>query len=118
VFDEKEVAMKSKLLASAMGMVLLGASALAFADDGRRHGHDRGPSYHSRHDHARHGKPAPRHWSHGQRHWKAHQHGHWHGPALRHPGRHAPYYRHYGNAPRHYGRYDDGVTIIFKGRFD
>ena len=110
--------MKSKVLASAMGMVLLGASALALADNDRRHGPDRGSSYHGRHDSARHGHGAPRHWSHHKWHRPAHKHGHWHGPALRYPGRHAPYYRHYGHASRYYGRYDDGVTIIFKGRFD
>jgi hypothetical protein len=108
--------MKSKLLASALGMALLGASALVLADNGRGHDRDRGPSYHGRHDDGRPGHSAPRHWSHDRRPAYAHKHGH--GPAWRHPGWRAPYYHHYGHAPRYYGRYDDGVTIIFKGRID
>ena len=110
--------MKSKFLASALGVVLLGASALALADNDRRHGHDRGSSYHGRHDNARHGHDGPRHWSHDRRDWQPHNHGHWHGRSGRHPGWNGPYYRHYSHAPRDYGRYDDGVTIIFKGHFD
>lgn len=111
--------MKSKLLALAVGAALLGASALAAADDDRRHGRDRGPSYHGRYDGGWHAQGPGHHWhprKHG--HWHPHKHGHGHGPKWRHRGWHAPAYRHYGYAPRHYGGYDDGVTIIFKGRFD
>jgi hypothetical protein len=101
--------MKSKLLTSILGVALLSASALALADNGR--GHDRGPSYHGRHDNNRYGHGRP-HWD---KRWHAHapRHRHWHAPAWR-----TPHHRHYGYAPRHYGRYDDGVTIIFKGRID
>lgn len=106
--------MKSKLLACAAGLAVLGTSALALADNGR--GHDRGPAYHGHHDAGRPVYDAPRHWSHDR--WShdrrpVYAYEHWHGPAWR-----APYYRHYGYAPRHYDRYDDGVTIIFKGRID
>jgi len=101
--------MKSKLLASALGVALLGTSAFALADNSR--GHDRSSSYHGRYDAGRPGHVTPRHWPHHRR--PAVVHKHWHGPAWR-----APYYRHYGYAPRPYGRYDDGVTIIFKGRID
>jgi hypothetical protein len=101
--------MKSKLLASALGLALLGTSALALADNGR--GHDRSPAYHGRHDAGRPGHSAPRHWSPARRPAVAHKH--WHGPAW-----HAPYHRHYSYAPRPHGRYDDGLTIIFKGRID
>ena len=104
--------MKSKLLASALGLALLGTSALALADNGRGHDRDRSPAYHGRHDAGRPGHSAPRYWSHDRRPAVAYKH--WHGPVWR-----APYYhRHYGYAPRPYGRYDDGVTIIFKGRID
>jgi len=104
--------MKSKLLASALGITLLGASALALPDN---RGHDRGPSYHGRPHAGHHAHGGPKHWNqrpHG------HPQAHWHGPAWRYPAWRAPHPRYYGYAPRHYGRYDDGVTIIFKGRID
>jgi hypothetical protein len=109
---------KSKLLASALGMALLGASALALADNGRGHDRDSGPSYHGRHDAGGHGHGGPHRDN--RRHAYGPAHGHWHAPAWGRPGWRAPYYQrhHYGYAPRHYGRYDDGVTIIFKGRID
>lgn len=96
--------MKSKLLTSILGVTLLGASALALADNSR--GHDRGPSYHGRHDGNRYGHARP----HLDKRWHAHapRYRHWH----------APYHRHYGYAPRHYGRHDSGVILIFKGRID
>ncbi len=100
--------MKSKLLASAVGLAVLGTSALALADNNR--GHDRsvplGAPRSSRPAHA----PA-HYWSHPRPPVVVHQH--WHGPVWR-----APYYPRYGYAPRPYGRYDDGVTIIFKGRIN
>ena len=102
--------MKSKLLASAMGLALLGTSALALADNRHGSGHDRSPAYQGRHDAGWAGHNAPRYWSHDRRPAFAYQR--WHGPVW-----HAPYHR-YGYAPRHYGRHDDGVTIIFKGRID
>ena len=99
--------MKSKLLASAVGLVVLGTSTLALADNDR--GHDRG--YHSRPAIVRPPHAPGHYWSHPRPPAVVHQH--WHGPAWR-----APYYHHYGYAPRPYQRYDDGVTIIFKGRIN
>jgi hypothetical protein len=99
--------MKSKLLATALGLATLGTSALALADNHR--GHDR--SYP--------GRPAIVRPPHGPAHYWSQPrppvivHQHWRGPVWR-----APYYHHYGYAPRPYARYDDGVTIIFKGRID
>jgi hypothetical protein len=108
VLTEKELNMKSKLLASALGVAVLGTSAVALADNGR--GHDRRPAYHGHHDAGRPVHSVPRYWSH---HRRPVVYKHWHGPAWR-----APYYRPYDYAPRPYSRYDDGVTIIFKGRID
>jgi hypothetical protein len=109
--------MKTKLLNSALGVVLLGTSVLALAGNGSGHDHGRSLAYHGPAGGGGHGYGAPHQWS---RHpGPAHYVGppHWRGPVWRHPGWHAPY-RHYVPAPRHYGRYDDGVTIIFKGRID
>jgi hypothetical protein len=113
--------MKSKLLATAVGLALLGASAVALADDGRgyRYGHDRGHRNYERQDFGR-----PQHWSHRQRddwrhqyHGHGYRHRHW-GWYRHHHGWHGPYYRHHSYAPKPYGYDDEGVTIIFKGRFD
>jgi hypothetical protein len=110
--------MKSKLLATAVGLALLGASAVTLADDGRGRewGHERGPRYSERHDFDRphHGS----YWSHQHRHhWHGHRHPHWDWHRHQH-GWYGPYYRYHSYAPRHYGRHDEGVTIIFKGRID
>jgi len=110
--------MKSKLLATAVGLALLGASAVALADDdrGRGYGHDRGPRHYERHDFDR-----PHQWSHRDhdqwRHPRHYRQPHWGWYRDQH-GWYGPYYRYHSYAPRHYGRYDDGVTIIFKGRID
>jgi len=108
--------MKSKLLASAIGVVLLGTSALALADNERWHDHGRGPAYHGQqgdwHDHGE-----QYHWSRDPRQAHYARPPNWYRPGWHHPGWHAPY-PYYGHAPRYYGPYDDGVTIIFKGRIN
>ena len=103
--------MKSKLLAPALGMALLATSALALADNGRGHDNSRGHADPHRNNVPYHSTPQPR---------PSHYYGHprWHGLAWRRPGGHAPHHQHYRYGPRHYGHYDDGVTIIFKGRID
>lgn len=102
--------MKSKLLASALGLTLLGTSAIALADNGRWH--DRGgAAYHGRPVIVRPAHPHGRYWYHPRPPVAVHRH--WHGPVWG-----APYHRHYGYAPRPYRGYDDRVTIIFKGRIN
>ena len=106
--------MITKLISAGVGALLLAGSGLALADrddrDGRHGWRERGG--HERHwnDRRPHG-----HWKHG------------HGPQVRkhhhyYPRWHAPksYYRHHGyrSGWGPYSRYDDGVTIIFKGRID
>lgn len=122
--------MKTKLIASALGALLISGSTVAMAEswkertvrsfgDNPRHerswsGHDRrdwGHSRHYRHDrgHPRwHGQHRP-HYRHHYRHHYGHHYGH--------------YYRHHGGHGYHSQwspyRYDrDGVTIIFRGQFN
>jgi len=103
--------MKTQLIASALGIALLAGSGLALADKGRGNDRSGSQSYHHRDDGPRfahgprgHYSPRPRAYGPGY---------HWHGPRWQHP-----YKGHYSPGPQRYGRYDDGVTIIFKGRFD
>jgi hypothetical protein len=107
--------MNSKLIRAAAAALLLVGSGAALADSWKdRGGHrERGRSEHRWDDRgAGHSRG---HWGH-HRHWSRHHQHHysprWHGP--RHYHGHPGKYRSYG--PR-YG-YDDGVTIIFKGRID
>ncbi len=107
--------MKTQLLASVLGIALLAGSGLALADKGRGRDQSGGPSYHHRYDGPRQAHGPRRHDGpppHAYRHHRQHGH-HWHGPRWRHQ-----HYHHHSYAPKHYGRYDDGVTIIFKGHFD
>lgn len=110
--------MKTQLLASVLGVALLAGSGLALADRGRADDHSRGPSHERRYDGDRYGHDRGRHYG-PPPHAYAHRHGHgWHGRHWHRPGWRHPYHTHYQPAPKHYGRYDDGVTIIFKGRID
>lgn len=106
--------MKSKLLVSALGITLLGTSALALADNDRRHDRNHRPSDYQ------HRSFGPKHFGpHAQPQFRhEHRNPHWAWHHRHDHGWHAPYYRHYSYAPRYYGGYDDGVTIIFKGRLD
>jgi hypothetical protein len=103
-----------KLMGVTLGLVLLGGSGLALADGGRDRG-DRG-----RHE-----------WNGGGRHdnkWDDRgRHEGWHRYAY--PHHHYHYYPRWHGPPAYYPHqqrngwgkrygYDDGVTIIFKGRID
>lgn len=100
--------MKRLLLSAVLGSLLLGVAGMATAGDDDRldRKHDqREWRHHDRYDsHARHYR----------KHRHAHRHHHYH------PGRayHDPWKHHHrgGRYARHWGHYDDGVTIIFKGR--
>jgi hypothetical protein len=109
--------MKAKLIATALGALLLTGSTLALAEEWRmrdthrserhlRHdrGHDRGWSDHDRRD-----------WGRDHKHYRGHGRGHWK-PYWHHKYRHHDHYRPYGHW-RPYGYDHDGVTIIFRGSF-
>jgi hypothetical protein len=114
--------MRTRLIAPALGLVLLGSSALALADGGWKHkGHHGGgyPGWHDRgHGHRphfggpvhRHYYPAPRH--HGYHAYPPRHHGpHW-GPPR---GGWGPHYRPSGYYP--HGWSGDGITVILRGSF-
>ena len=104
--------MKSSVIISALGALLLGSSAIALADDWRG-GHDRGPNHQPRNE---------RNWSdHDRRDWgwshfdRRHQgHPRWHGD-------YRPYYPYHHHGHGYYGRiaphgyHREGVTIILRG---
>ena len=101
--------MNTKLVASAIGLTMLGASAVALADgwdryDHDRRGYDRGPAFHSWHDDAR--DRADRHW-HEYRWYRAEPR------AYVQPAPHWHPYTPYAWAPRPYQQ--DGLTIILRG---
>lgn len=111
--------MSSKLISAVAGVLLLAGSGLALADDGRgdRGRHDRNGWNERSYDRHDRGWDRPRghaygHNKHWHKHHRHHYHPRWHGP-----------HHHYGspgyhrNRGPHYG-YDDGLTIIFKGRID
>jgi hypothetical protein len=113
--------MSTRLLAPALGLILLGSSALTLADDGwRNRGHHGGghPGWHDRghgaRPHARgpvhhHYYPAPRY---APRH---HGHHHW-GPPRGPRGWGPPsHYRSGGHSPHGWNR--DGITVILRGSF-
>lgn len=107
-----------KLLASALGAILLAGSTLALAGDWKsrsverwdeRPRHERSWSDRSRHDWDRDYRHPRGHGYRGRGHWKPYWHHHY-----RHHHHH--FHHHYGYW-RPY-RYDsDGVTIIFRGTF-
>jgi len=105
---------KAKLMGVTLGLVLLGGHGLALADGGKDRG-DRG-----RHEWNGHrGYDGGRHegWHRGSPRWHKHQrHPHYY-PRWHHPHRHYPPPRYRSGWGPSYG-YDDGVTIIFKGRID
>ena len=108
--------MKSKLLVSAVGLALLGSSALALADRG--HGRDHGPRPDEHRDFGHRHDGSHREWSHHERHYgRGDRHDQWRWHRREHAW-YGPYYRDHSYAPRHGWGYDDGVTIIFKGRLD
>ena len=112
--------MSTRLLAPALGLILLGSSALALADGGWQHkGHYRGghPGWHDEG-------------------WKQGNRVHWRGPVYDHhyyapPRHHGPYWGPprghggWGPPPHHYrsgGYYPpgwnrDGITVILRGSF-
>jgi len=100
--------MTTKLLASALGVVLLAGSGIALAD----HGHGREPirvPAHRTWDSDRWDR-AERHWDEYHRHYEPRWNGYW-TPA---PVWHRPYvYPDYSRPD-----YDDGVTIILRGRLN
>ena len=111
------------LMGVAAGLLLLAGSGAALADGGRDRGghgggHGGGHEWNDRghrgfddrggHDRSRHEgwyHPAPRAYH--------HHHPHWGAPRAYYP---PPHHHRGGWGPR-YG-YDDGITIIFKGRID
>jgi hypothetical protein len=108
--------MLSKLISAGVGALLLAGSGLALADrddrDGRhgwreRGGHERHWSDRRPHGHWKHGPHARKHFHEHHRHY----YPRWHAPHS--------YYKHHGyRSGWGHSRYDDGVTIIFKGRID
>ena len=98
--------MNTKLIAPALGLLLLGGSALALADGWDRH--DRGPSFHSWHDDGR---------DRADRHWQDYRDYRWGHTVPRVYVRPAPefhpYAPAYGWAPRPY--VEDGITITLHG---
>jgi hypothetical protein len=113
--------MSKKLIAAILGALLFTSGGLALAGDDRgryrydddhgKHGRDYdddGPGHHGNHGHGNHG-----HGNHG--HGKHHGHAkHYHARPYWYPYayRPAPHHGHWG--PRYH--FDDGLTIIFKGR--
>jgi hypothetical protein len=112
--------MNAKLMGVAAALVLLTGSGMALADNGKDRGGRGGHAWNDRggnggrsedrgsHDRGRHEgwyRSPPRHEHH------RHYYPRWH-----QPHRYYPHHHHSGWRPR-YG-YDDGVTIIFKGRLD
>lgn len=114
--------MKAKLIATALGALLLSGSSLALAEEWRmrdnhrserhlRHdrGHDRGWSHHDRRD-----------WGRDHRHYRGngHHYGRGHSkPYWHHKYRHYHHHHHHYGHWRPYGYHGDGVTIIFRGSF-
>ena len=99
--------MKTKLIASAIGLTMLGGCTFALADGWDRHDHDRGPAFHSWHDDA--GDRA-------DRHWREYRDYRWYRAEPRayvQPAPHWHPYSPYAWTPRPYR--DDGVTIILRG---
>jgi hypothetical protein len=100
--------MNTKLIATALGLLMVGGSTIALAD-GWDH-RDRGPSYHSWHDDR---------WDRADRHWHEYRDYRWYRPVPRayvpppRPHFH-PYAPAYGWAP--YPYVEDGVTITLHGR--
>jgi hypothetical protein len=101
--------MNTKLIAPALGLLMLGGSTFALADGWDRHGHDhdRGPAFHSWHDDAR---------DRADRHWHEYRDYRWYRPEPRayvQPAPHWHPYTPYAWAPRPYQQ--DGLTIILRG---
>jgi hypothetical protein len=121
----KEVTMNRKLVASALGALMLGTSGMVLADGWNAGAIERA----ARQTHGDHGwRGSDRHdWERGHREWRGHGHhpgqGHYrghkhyrgHGHYKRHNHYRHDHYRHGGWKPHHYDR--DGVTIIFRGSF-
>jgi hypothetical protein len=110
------MSMKTKLLGTALGALLLGTTALATAADWNDRGRQsyRGHDYRGWHDRAWRGDHG-RQFQHGHRHgfhshYRVQPRAHGWRPA---PGWHRHHYRS-GYHPHGYGR--DGVTIILRGR--
>ncbi|HWQ37159.1 MAG TPA: hypothetical protein VNM24_00915 [Burkholderiales bacterium] len=109
-----------KLVASALGAILLTGSTLALAGDWKsrsverwdeRPRHERSWSDHGRHDWERdYRNPRGHGYYRGRGHWKPYWHHHY-----RHHHHHF-HHHHYGYW-RPYGYDSDGVTIIFRGTF-
>jgi hypothetical protein len=108
------MSMNTKLLAPALGALLLGGSTLALADNWDSH-HRGGPQFH-----APHHDVSPR----GGRHWDSYRDHRWSPPAPRVYWQPAPVW--YPRVPVYGGRgysgngpYNrDGVTIILRGRIN
>ena len=121
--------MNTRLLAPALGLVLLGTSALTLADDGWRHKGPHGGGHPGWHDRGRGFGPPP--------HWHGPVHSHYY-PAPPHYGYRAyplprphgyhwgppkgprgwgppPHYRPSGHYPHGWNR--DGITVILRGSF-
>jgi hypothetical protein len=104
--------MNTKLLATTLGVLLLAGSGVALADDWHGHGREpvRGPERHGW-DNDRWDR-AERHWHEYHRHYERRWNGYWvPAPVWQAP---RPYYRDYYAPPY----YDDGVTIILRGRLN
>jgi hypothetical protein len=120
--------MRTRLLAPALGLILLGSSAMTLADDGWKHNRHYGGGHPGWHD---------RGWKHGHRpHWRGPAHHHHYSAPPRHHGFHAYPPRHHGphwGPPRGYGGWGpphyrssgyyphgwnrDGITVILRGSF-
>src|SRR5882672_2358995 len=99
--------MNTKLIAPALGLLMLSGSTLALADGWDHRGH--GPTFHSWHDDR---------WDRADRHWQEYRDYRYYRPVPRAyvpppPPDFRPYAPAYGWAPRPYVQ--DGVTITFQG---
>jgi hypothetical protein len=97
--------MNTKVLAPALGVLLLAGSGVAMADHGHGREPVRGPERHGW-DNDRWDR-VERHWHEYHRRYEPRWNGYW-APAPR------PYYGGYYARPY----YDDGVTIILRGRLN